>query len=706
MAVDATRPDRRAAAPGRFAAAFRELKERWPACLPPGAQGAPHAEYAAVVLNRLLYRWMVERWEARHGRGSSHRRCELEIPQPLFRETVALFERHADEVGPAALGILCEGESGRKQLGAFYTPPDVAAYVADQVIAGRVLDLLPPGCCRIEPRPDAGFAAGTYAHRQHQRFLTERSAAIHGGQVRDTEQATTWNLDLRQLALHRIEGLDDPEVLLRLYRELLPGITVLDLTCGSGAFLTAALDLLAALYRACLRRLCRLACDTRPDDELLQAVEEVREPSRQASAACRAALQQLYGVDLMPAAAEACRLRLALEVLHRCDGLSPGKDPLALLERRVCVGDAIGAEAWEPNGAEPEGFAWRRAFPEVRAPGGFDIVLGNPPYGPARQTAGPPGFRTRACGNQYAWFVERALELLHPGGRLGMVVPISVVSGESYQPLRELLERRTCWISTYSNRPAKLFPGVEQRLAIVLTRPSAAPVTYMSAYQHWDERERPHLFHRLRYVRASRWERTGVPVKSGSPAAEAVFARVSAHRGRLGELVAPGPEAVWLHDGPTYWVRALPFPPNAGREPAGAGHYHRLPVASREAARLLAAILSSSTFYAYFKMVSNCRDLGRKEWSAFPLDPLPAEHREQLAELGEELERRLRETASRRERVYPSGRVGYEEYYPWKARQVLDWIDRVLAAHYGFSAEELEYVLQHDAAYRMGCVDE
>jgi hypothetical protein len=116
----------------------------------------------------------------------------------------------------------------------------------------------------------------------------------------------------------------------------------------------------------------------------------------------------------------------------------------------------------------------------------------------------------------------------------------------------------------------------------------------------------------------------------------------------------------------------------------------------------LAAILSSSLFYLFFKLISNCRDLGHKEWSEFPMDPLPEPRLAELAARGGRLAARLRETASVRQRRYPSGIVGYWEYYPARAVEIIDEIDAVLARHYGLTSKELDHLRQRDRKYRMG----
>lgn len=194
-----------------------------------------------------------------------------------------------------------------------------------------------------------------------------------------------------------------------------------------------------------------------------------------------------------------------------------------------------------------------------------------------------------------------------------------------------------------------------------------------------------------------------MPIKCGSSKAASIFARIMNKRHPLLSLAQPGAKySSWFHDGPTYWVRSLSFEPNVGTKSDRSNHYHSVPAQSRLMARVITAILNSSTFYFYFKMVSNCRDLGRKEWSNYPVGSLSPSVVNVLADLGGMLETRLRKTAVKCSRQYPSGTVSYEEYYPAKAKSIIDKIDHVLADHYDFTDEERDYIINYDIKYRMG----
>jgi hypothetical protein len=91
-------------------------------------------------------------------------------------------------------------------------------------------------------------------------------------------------------------------------------------------------------------------------------------------------------------------------------------------------------------------FNWHRAFPEVFKHGGFDAVIGNPPYVSIRTTdfnaLTKPYFKEHyqlAAGQYdiYALFVERAEKLLQDGGLNGFIMPKRMTTNENFQPLRK-----------------------------------------------------------------------------------------------------------------------------------------------------------------------------------------------------------------------------------------------------------------------------
>ncbi len=127
-------------------------------------------------------------------------------------------------------------------------------------------------------------------------------------------------------------------------------------------------------------------------------------------------------------------------------------------------------------------------------------------------------------------------------------------------------------------------------------------------------------------------------------------------------------------------------------------HYKELYAQSVDVRDAVAAVLNSGIFYAFFKAFGNCRDLKRSDIEKFRF----GESHACLVDLCEELSACYKDTATIRSRRYPSGYVEYDEYYPTSAKPIIDEIDRVLAEHYGFTDEELDFIINYDIKYRMG----
>ncbi len=811
-----------------------------------------------------------------------HDNPDIQIPDEAFERIFNFFDaynwhlderplRNDNEINPDVLGYIFEKYINQKQMGAYYTKEDITEYISKNTVIPFLFEIAQDKCeiafqpdgtlwrllrddpdryfyatvkrgieLRLPPEIEAGLDDVSQriewnkpAHEEYglptetwrelvarRKRYEEVRAKLEAGEVHSINDLITYNLDIRQFAQDAIENCEGPD-LLRAFYQSIEQVTVLDPTCGSGAFLFAALNILEPLYEACLDRMQAFVSDRERLNEFtephgskisLQSLSDFRatlkqidrHPNRRYFILKSIIINNLYGVDIMEEATEICKLRLFLKLAAQIDRVED-IEPLPDIDFNIRAGNtlvgfasynevekAIGndlrnrmvsgetmrrieqkaqeiergfdnfrklqtqfdieaividemkqqlrSQLKELNaeldrflageyGIDPNNipvrkdyeenfehwqrthqpFHWFVEFYGIMKNGGFDVIIGNPPYvaySKVRDIYQIRHYRTEQCGNLYAYVMERSLYLLLKEGYFGMIVPVSSVSGESYKSLIDMFIQRQGWLSSFSNRPGKLFAGVEQRLTIFVVKNLALHRLFTAPYQHWYESERDRLFHTLCYTHASIWTRNGMPIKSGTPIAEAVFNRLVRQNGQISSLNRPGNSAVWVHDGPTYWVRALPFEPNVGMKSNRSNHYHQIQTKSNEDALVLAASLSSSIFYFFFKMVSNCRDLGQKEWTTFPFGkPTPGIMRA-LADLGRSLEDRLQTTAVKCTRQYPSGNIEYEEYYPAKAKSIIDEIDYVLAQHYGFTDEELDFIINYDIKYRMGREEE
>ena len=103
-----------------------------------------------------------------------------------------------------------------------------------------------------------------------------------------------------------------------------------------------------------------------------------------------------------------------------------------------------------------------------------------------------------------------------------------------------------------------------------------------------------------------------------------------------------------------------------------------------------------------FSNCSNCRDFSEREINSFPLGDISKELIKQLNEIENHLKKSYKENRELKNRIYDSGLIYYEEFYPTKSKSIIDEIDMILAKHYGFTNEELDFIINYDIKYRMG----
>ncbi|NCP29861.1 MAG: hypothetical protein GW867_07555 [Armatimonadetes bacterium] len=357
-------------------------------------------------------------------------------------------------------------------------------------------------------------------------------------------------------------------------------------------------------------------------------------------------------------------------------------------------------------------FHWFVEFHQIMKAGGFDVVIGNPPYVEAHKVRGywALGFQTGQCGNLYALCVERGAILLAAHGRFGMIVPLSGFSTARMDAYQDLVwgSGRHLHISFFSGdaHPSVLFEGVNYRLCIVIASPRGAGA-HLTAYTRWYASERPFLFPRLNYAQSDFREGFLRFAKLGSAEASRVLAKMRSAGGPLGSRVLPGGSGhrINYHRSPVFWIRSMDFEPHfsSATKARSTDHLKDLWFASEVDAKRCGAILNSTLFYFWFTVQGNCRNVAGPDIDAFPIGDMdmpalaPAE-----AVFGRLMADLKHHSRTRVYNYAHSGRVEYQEFYPDRSKPILDQIDCLLAEHYGFTDEELDFIINYDLKYRMG----
>lgn len=350
---------------------------------------------------------------------------DVDILGHIFEQSITDLERIRQDIESGSLPTTDkQAKTRRKKEGAFYTPAFITRYIVEQTL-GSVL------------------AA---------RFET----------LRKTEEAAATATARKPLAdpnAYDLPALNEPQrkVLIKFWeawQEVLKSLRILDPACGSGAFLIEAFDQLHALYEISNARL-----------EELRGHRTLFDLDRQI-------LQHnLYGVDLNAEAIQICQLSLWIKTAAH------GK-VLTSLDHSIREGNSVVSDP----AVHPKAFDWQAAFPEVFAQGGFDVVVGNPPY--VRQELLTPykpwmeanydSYHGKA--DLYVYFYELGLRLLKPGGLMSYIVTNKWMKAGYGEPLRRFFSEKS-WIKSVVDfghakqifEDADVFPCI-----IVVEKPTAA----------------------------------------------------------------------------------------------------------------------------------------------------------------------------------------------------------------------------------------
>ena len=632
----------------------------------------------------------------------------IHIPDCAFERVFHFFDSYqwhlddrplskSNDINPDVLGYIFEKYINRRESGAYYTKEDVTGYIGRQTIVPRLLDLVQERCPEpfspggpvwrlLIDHPDqyiheavqhgttsplppsiaegigdrqkraewdavatSEYGLPTESWREHiarrEQWKEVRELLVTGA-IHNIDQLVTINLDTGRLVHDIIRSIEQPQFIHEFWRALRQ-ITVLDPTCGSGAFLFGALTILKPIYDACLVAMQDYCDSTSGDDAcewtivFKQILDDIAmHPSKDYYVLKSVVLNNLYGVDIMPEAVETCKLRLFLRLVAeledvsqleplpdidfniRCGNAVVGFTTLADVHR-LASGDLLGdlvvpeitrqaaetsrafdhfrelqtrteenidseevsraksryerqlsglqeqldkylAEEYDVVGGSRYGawrgshqpFHWCVEYYGICAGGqGFDVVIGNPPYVAAKEVQySTRGLTCGTCPDICAWVLERNIDLLAPGGRTGMIVPLGLGFSKGYDKARRLMLRKyqRNWFSFYGRIPSALFShDVRTRNTIHIGKKGEgrSGVVHTTRIHRWNTEARGELFQALRYVECTPmlWKYR-IPKINTNALAEALEELLRRVQGRtLGVLLAGQPTEYVLH---------------------------------------------------------------------------------------------------------------------------------------------------------------
>lgn len=616
---------------------------------------------------------------------------------------------------------------------------------------------------------------------------------IKKGEITEINDFITYNLDIRQFVYDFLQHTED-HLFVKHFYAALQKVTILDPTCGSGAFLFAALNILEPLYEVCIARMQDWNAG---NPKLFE--EELKELNGKYQSNIRyfiyksIILRNLYGVDIMVEATEIAKLRLFLKMVAVVD-VNPrdpnlGLDPLPDIDFNIRCGNTLVGYATEKEMEEGvkymdmfarqefetkvydeidvvssaydtfrkvqleqdadletfknakkqlkerlaklnellnqnlhaatnagmdydkwkkshQPFHWLAEFYEIiYGNGGFDVIIGNPPYveySKVRSQYTISNYKTESCGNLYAYVVERCF-MFSRDSCLGMIIPTSSITTNRMQGLQDIISASHLIHSTYGFRPAKLFDGgttANVHLSIIICNNYGNSIQGLHHIK-WNATYRPFLFQALpfytsdmRYLK----ERYGKIMRCKSDEERNILDKLSSFSS-INTLIYASPYQVYYRTTGGLHYRAFSTFPTYSRKESS------FSFENPETAAIICAVLSSNLWNLFYYAVSNCLDVAQYDICFFPigLNKMSKSTKENLVKMAESLSKDVKRNAVKIIRHYEaSGDIECYQFNIRKSKPIIDEIDKALAQHFGFTEEELDFIINYDIKYRMG----
>lgn len=763
-----------------------------------------------------------------------------------------------NEVNPDVIGYIFEKYINQKQMGAYYTKEDITDYISKNTIIPFILDEAKKNCkiafigenniwILLQENPDKYFydavkkgcnldlpeeieigvdpeKPNLFERRKNWNKLADEEYALpteiwrevvdrrqryfevkekmEKGEINSINDFITYNLNIRQFTQDVIDNAEGPE-LIRAFYKAVNEVSILDPTCGSGAFLFAALNILEEIYEALIERMESFIFDLenakekyRSDkySDFKKTISEInKHTSRKYFIYKSIIINNLYGVDIMDEAIEIAKLRLFLKLasVFEKDDNKPnmGIEPLPDIDfhlkagntligftskneiERVIEDDIINKmyirdlpekleiidkdyklfNEMQKKASFPEEeyhkakndlenrlyeirnrlnqflaedygqtqnfdiflethkpFHWFIEFYHIMHKGGFDVIIGNPPYveySKIREEYEIKNYKTKKCGNLYVFTFEKSINIMRARGRLGLIVPISSTCSMRMKILQKLLMKNndSMFISSFSERPSKLFVGAEISLNIVLLNKGILNNIYTSKVNRWYSENRKYLFGNIRYTKLiyeKDYENDFYIPKFDNIIENYIIDKISKHKTikiLLTHLQSDNLISYRTAGGRYFKLFKNSYPPNASLSDKVTFFQ------SEYDSNVLVALYNSNLFWWYYINTFDMYNLKDYLIFGFRFNYDNKNINKKLINLSHKLMEDFEKNIIQKKIYHKTrGEVIQNQNNPKMSKPIIDEIDKVLAAHYGFTDEELDFIINYDIKYRMG----
>jgi len=372
-------------------------------------------------------------------------------------------------------------------------------------------------------------------------------------------------------------------------------------------------------------------------------------------------------------------------------------------------------------------FHWELEFPRVMIEeNGFDIVIGNPPWGASLTKNEKEYFKLQyntttndknglnGSLNTFSLFMERSISLVNKDNhKLGFILPLSFVTTAAMQKLQSFCFKTnsTFKVLNFSERPGKVFPGVEQPVSICLlgaknNKRKDPARFYSTGLIKFKKNELPKLLERIEVINVPfEYVVLGKLPKISSDLELSILQKVNSHRISItdyfnfSEAICGKKNIYYKTAGGRYYKPFTLFFNGVivDGNPQTSTTQGILSIYDPPILKALCAVLNSSLFFWIYQVYSDCWHLLPSDFKMFHFDikKLSNEQLKKLSLLCEELMNNFIKNGRSKVNIKGNRKIKYTELYARNGKIIIDEIDETISVSYGLTHMELEHILNY-----------
>ncbi len=350
-------------------------------------------------------------------------------------------------------------------------------------------------------------------------------------------------------------------------------------------------------------------------------------------------------------------------------------------------------------------FLWHTWFHDVFSKGGFDIVIGNPPYGATTTEDEKKAFKTiyesaktikgiqKGSTDTFSIFIDFGYRTIVTNGVAMFIVPLSVTASDAMSGLHKLLIDNCddVYISSYGDRPKRIFESAEQQVSIIGFRKTNNRCTHLMATpinKRYSDESLWVLLDNLKFINTLGYNRNGRIPKIGEKIELDILSKLYKVKTELSGLYCKtGTPIYYRKAGGRYYKIIMKTPTFSAAEGSI--------IIPSKYVNLVGASLSSTLFYWFWLIHSDWHNLRTSELAVFPL-PYESFSESDLREIGKLYDQYL-DDLNLKCKIMKSG---LRCYYARQSKKYIDKIDDFIGKKYGLTKTEIEFIKNYDSRYR------